>query len=262
MTDVNFELTIAGVTVGGLLRFKVGPSTTQVAAPAWQTLPNLSFTYGIVSTFPFASLVSSSALPLTFSGLGSYPSGVTVDSSNKAIAFSGVSVLGAYSGLAVNATDALNQSTSSNTYSVTVALGTHAPVWDSTTLLSIPQGGLYNLNTICTDQDAGDSITFSPLTSLPTGFSLNQPAGVLSVASSVGIGAYSARFRGTDLTSRVADSGNLTISVTPVTNPSIPTFTSLNIELTGNPVGGSASAFWTSVRLSGDDFFSVEDTAQ
>ena len=206
--------------MGGLFRFKVGVSAAP--APVWQSIPSAPFVFGVAGTFPFSVFVSS-ILPLTFTATGVYPSGLTVNSTLSRLESTASLALGTYS-IQITATDSLNQSTVSPVIQVVCALGTHPPVWNSTSLVSVPQGQTFNLNTLCTDQDAGDSISYTSLLALPTGFSLNGSTGLVSVASSVVVGAYTLRFRGTDLTNRTADSQNLTFSITSaVLQPSIST---------------------------------------
>lgn len=198
------------ISMAGLFRFRVGE--TAVPAPVWSGSPSPSFVFGVASSVSFLSLVTSS-LPLTFTAVGPYPPGMTINSASGTIAVTANVALGTYNNLQIRATDTLGQSSLCTAFTAVVALGTHSPVWSSLNLWSVQQGSFFNLNSVCSDQDAGDSLSFTALSNLPAGISLNQSTGVLSIGSSVPAQAYSVSFRATDLTARIADSGSRTLSV-------------------------------------------------
>jgi hypothetical protein len=206
--QISFKGQRTGDSMGGLFRFKVGGVV--VSPPAWSAVPAVPYVFGIASIFSLVPYVTSS-LAVTFSQSGSFPPGLTVTSAGLLSADATLAV-GTYS-VQVTATDSNGQAAVSSPISVVCAIGTHPPVWSSTTLITVQQGSNFNLNVLCTDQDAGDSITFTSLLTLPAGVSLNQNSGVLSVGSGVAVAAYTIRCRGTDTTNRTADSQNITLSV-------------------------------------------------
>jgi hypothetical protein len=231
--------------MGGLFEFLVG-TTTSAIPPAWQGFPSsFSFAFGVASSQAFAQYATSpNSLTFSTSGSVAYPAGLTI--SSGALRYNGSTAISTYAGLTILATDNVGLSTRSPAYSAIIALGAHAPVWSGTTFISIQAGNSFNLNTICSDQDPGDAITFTPLIVLPTGISLNQVTGLITVAQSVAVNPYNVQFRATDRTNRVADSVVLTLSVTapaiaPITWATIPS--TVTIARGGTlPLGANAAS--------------------
>lgn len=192
--------------MGGLFRFDVGPIAG--SPPVWSGVPSsFSFTNGIANTVSYGQYVSNQG---TSVGVG-FPASVTVSSSAKSLVYSGANALGTTQAYIVETN--VNGSTASTTFSVVIGLGNNPPNWQNV-FFSVPQGGTYNLNSQCTDPDLGDTITYAPLLALPQGITLNSVSGLITVSSTVSTGAYSARFRATDSANHIADSNNLTLSVT------------------------------------------------
>lgn len=208
---IKFSEVNSKASMGGLFRFKIGPSAA--IGPTWTNMvTSFAFVNGIPSTQSFSTYAGGTE-PLTFFSAG-LPSQVTLNASTRVLAYNGFNQVTTVAGGRITATNSVGSSTSPF-FSTIIALGAHAPVWASTTLISVAQGNTYDLHIICSDQDVGDSITFTALTSLPIGVNLNQNTGVITVASNTIVGAYSLSIRATDLTGRTADKINLTLSVTP-----------------------------------------------
>jgi hypothetical protein len=108
LTATTAALAMGGCGIGGPGSESSPPAAN--LAPAWQTVPNVTFAQGVAASVSIASYVSDAngnALAITMNFVA-LPAGVTYDAANKRFVYDGVGAIGSTPGVVLTADDGLS----------------------------------------------------------------------------------------------------------------------------------------------------------
>lgn len=189
---------------------------------------------------------------LTYSLNGSWPTGVSIDSSTGII--SGTpSTLGNFAGLSVRATDTLNRFVDSNIFNLVVSPASTIPVFSGPQIISFSgsQGNPVNQINLNSRFTSSDNLTFSLVGNWPKGFGITIGGFLVGTPTETG-NFQNLYIRATNSHGQYVDSNSFTIYISAANLP--PQFRGPNVP----NMSGSQGELLTNYDASGS--FSDTDT--